>query len=102
MPDRVLVLLVDGDDDTRMMYAECLRQLKFKVDEAEDGRVALAKAISRHPRVIVTETRLPGMNGLELCRILRTDRSTKTIPIIVVTAQAVAIDVKVAEAAGAN
>src|SRR5690349_114225 len=60
-----LALLVDRDLDTRRMYAEYLRLSGCAVEEAEDGREALAKAISHHPNVIVTETRLPGINGFD-------------------------------------
>ena len=70
------------------MYAEFLKQAACEIDEAEDGREALAKALTHHPDVIVTETRLPGMNGLELCRILRDDANTRDIPIVVVTGDA--------------
>ena len=97
-----LALLVDRDADTRQMYAEFLRMSAFQTDEAEDGREALAKAISRCPSVIVTETRLPGMSGLELCRVLRSDALTRAIPIIVVTADGLETNVRLAEAAGAD
>jgi two-component system phosphate regulon response regulator PhoB len=102
MPETVLALLADRDADTRLMYAEYLRQLTYEIDEAEDGPEALAKAISRRPSVIVTDSRLPGMSGLELCRLLRNDASTRPIPIIVVTGDAFASDATLAEAAGAD
>src|SRR5438046_1508193 len=75
-----LALLVDRDADTRQMYAEFLRQSAFEIEEATDGREALAKAISYRPAVVVTETRLPGMSGLELCRVLRTDPASRASP----------------------
>jgi CheY-like chemotaxis protein len=81
-----LALLVDCDDDTRSMYSECLKRAHYATDEASDGRDALAKAIALRPDVIVTETRLPGIDGFDLCEILRRDASTRVIPIIVVTA----------------
>jgi CheY-like chemotaxis protein len=102
MQTTVLALLADRDADSRQMYAEYLRQRSYEIDEAEDGREALAKAISRRPGVIVTESRLPGMSGFELCRLLRSDPSTERIPIIVVTADAFPSDVKLAKAAGAH
>ena len=75
------IYLVDRDPDTRKMYAEYLRlSAACETDEAEDGREALAKAMSRHPDVIVTETRLPGINGFDLCTLLRRDTSTSAIP----------------------
>src|SRR2546430_1626636 len=89
MPAMALVLLADRDADTRLMYAEHLRQLAYEIDDAEDGREALAKAISRRPAVVVTETRLPGISGFELCRLLRHDPLTETIPIVVVTGRRV-------------
>jgi CheY-like chemotaxis protein len=97
-----LALLADGDADTRLMYAAHLRHLTYEIDEAEDGREALAKAISRCPAVIVTETRLPGLSGVELCRLLRNDPSTRRIPIIFVTGQVLESDVTLAETAGAD
>jgi CheY-like chemotaxis protein len=98
-----LVLLVDADADTRRMYAEYLRlSSAWAVDEAADGREALAKAISRPPAVMVTETRLPGLSGFDLCRLLRSDAVTADISIIVVTGDALEADVARARVAGAN
>src|SRR5215510_2491017 len=82
-------LLADSDHDSRQMYSEYLRAACFDVFEAEDGREALAKAISRRPQVIVTETQLPGIDGFHLCELLRADLFTRATPIIVVTADAV-------------
>lgn len=95
-------LLVDRDADTRLLYAEYLRQSAYEVEEAEDGREALAKAIARVPSVIVSETRLPGMSGYDLCRVLRSDLSTEFVPIVVVTGDAGPSDLKRAEDAGAD
>jgi two-component system, cell cycle response regulator DivK len=83
-----VALIVDRDADTRKLYAEYLKLSACVVEEAEDGREALAKAISHQPDVIITETRLPGMSGYELCELLRSDASTRNIPIVIVTADA--------------
>jgi two-component system, cell cycle response regulator DivK len=98
----LLVLLVDRDTETRHMYADYLRLTLGEIEEAADGREALAKAISRRPDVIVTETRLPGINGFDLCGLLRRDTITHAIPIVVVTGDAHPADVTRAERAGAN
>jgi CheY-like chemotaxis protein len=97
-----LVLLVDGDDDTRAMYSDYLRNGAWRIDEAIDGREALAKAIANRPDVIVTETHLPGLDGYQLCGLLRKDQATATIPIVVVTGAGLAHDVARARAAGAD
>jgi CheY-like chemotaxis protein len=84
------------------MYAEYLAYTACEIEEAEDGRDALAKALTRHPDIIVTETRLPGIDGFELCRLLRSDPGTQTIPILFVTGDAFEAQVRRAEAAGAD
>jgi len=98
-----LALLVDRDGDTRKRYAHHLRLADAcEIVEAEDGREALAKALSRHPDVIVTDTRLPGINGFQLCTLLRRDTSTSGIPIILVTADAFDAEVRRAARVGAD
>src|SRR5438552_874150 len=84
----LLALIVDRDDDTRRMYAEYLKLRSWATEESADGREALALAISKHPEIIVTETRLPGINGFELCQLLRRDIATAATPIVVVTGDA--------------
>jgi len=97
-----LALLADRDVETLQMYAEYLRVAGYETDEAQDGREALAKALLRQPRIIVTETRLPGIDGFDLCKLLRRDQSTNEIPIIVVTASASPAEVSRAERSGAS
>jgi DNA-binding response OmpR family regulator len=100
--DHPFALIVDRDPDTRHLYAEYLRQSAYEIEEAEDGREALAKAIMRPPDVIVTETRLPGIDGYSLCRLLREDAATHHVTIVVVTGDAFAADTNRAMAAGAD
>src|SRR5262245_19985316 len=95
-------LLADRDPDSRVMYAEFLRLAAYAVEEASDGRDALAKALSRHPDIFVTETRLPGLSGFDLCELLRHDPATRTIPILFVTADAYPQDLARARRAGAD
>jgi CheY-like chemotaxis protein len=95
-------LLVDRNPDTRRMYAQYLTLSSWVIDEAEDGREALAKAIAGLPDIIVTNTHLPGISGFDLCALLRQDTATRAIPIVVMTADAFAADVKRAHIAGAD
>src|SRR3954468_260420 len=97
-----LALLVDRDRATRQIYAECLRQTGCDTDEADDGREALAKAIARHPDVVVTETRLPGIDGCALCELLRNDPTTRETAIVVVTGDEYERDIARARKAGAD
>ncbi|MQA29985.1 MAG: response regulator [Luteitalea sp.] len=100
--ESMLALIVDRDDDTRGMYAEFLRAAAWKVEQAADGREALAKAISLRPGIVITETRLPGINGFDLCGLLRQDTVTAGTPILVVTGDAYPADVERAHASGAD
>ena len=72
----LLALLADGDAAARRVCADHLRQWSYEIDETDDGRDALAKAIARNPSLIVTAAQLPGVSGIELCRLLRTDAVT--------------------------
>jgi CheY-like chemotaxis protein len=84
----VRVLVVDPDADTRTLYRQSFELIGCDVVEAADGREALAVALVRAPDIVVTETRLPFLDGYALCEILRRDRQTTTVPILVVTADA--------------
>jgi CheY-like chemotaxis protein len=97
-----LTLLVDRDSDTRELYGYYLTAHGQRVSEANDGRQALAKAITELPDFIVTETRLDGFDGYRLCELLRSDRDTSLIPIIILSGDARPDDVARAKAAGAD
>jgi CheY-like chemotaxis protein len=83
------MLLEDHEDESRRMYGEYFRASGLDVDETADGRMALAKAITRDPDVIVMETRLPGIDGFALCQLLRRDVTTPATPIVLVATDAV-------------
>jgi CheY-like chemotaxis protein len=95
-----VALLVDRDDDTRAMYGEYLRASGYSIEEAADGREALARALAQPPAVVITEISLPGMSGIDLCHLLRRDHATRRVPIIVVTASGLEKERLQARAAG--
>ena len=84
------------------MYAAHLRLAHFDVDEAEEGREALAKALGRRYDVIIMDTRLPGLDGYQLAQVLRRDSSTQMLPIVVVTGEGSASAIDRARDSGAN
>jgi CheY-like chemotaxis protein len=96
------VLLADYHDDTRALYGEYLRRQGCTVEEAADGREALAKAIARRHDIVVSATRLPGIDGYQLCQLLRRDSATSATRVIIVTADAMVADIERARAAGAD
>ena len=80
------ILIVDATDDTRELYRQSFQLSGCHVVEASDGRDALTKALVSPPSLVVTEISLPFLDGFALCEILRRDRTTADIPILVVTA----------------
>jgi len=96
------VLVVDSDADNRELYRDSFMLAGWVVSEAADGREALVQALTAKPRVIVTELWLPLIDGVALCEILRRDRSTSTVPILVVTSETRTIELARAERAGAD
>jgi CheY-like chemotaxis protein len=70
------------------MYAEFLDFAGMRAETAENGRVAVRRALRSHPAAIVMDLAMPVMDGWEATRILHTDPRTKNIPIVVLTGQA--------------
>ena len=81
------VLLADSDPASRLIYGTTFNDAGYDVVEASDGREALTKALVRQPSLVVTELHLPLIGGVGLCEILRGDRVTANVPILVVTTE---------------
>jgi CheY-like chemotaxis protein len=97
------VLVADADEDTRSLYRELLERDGCEVMEATDGRQALAQAVAQpRPAFILTETRLPFLDGFSLCQLLRNDPDTCDIRILVVTADGFPDQIERARRAGAD
>ena len=101
-PEEPLALIVDRDDDSRSLYTDYLQRHRWRVVGASGGPEALAKAISEHPDVVISETRLLGFDGLMLCELLRKDGTTAHVPIVVITGDTTAANLAHATAAGAD
>ena len=95
------ILVVDDNEDTRTMYSALLSQAGFAVRTAASGEEALAAAEDR-PAVVVMDLAMPGLNGWEATRRLKTGARTRDIPVIVLTAHALDQYRDVAMAAGCD
>jgi two-component system cell cycle response regulator DivK len=82
-PARLRVLIVDDQDETREMYAWCMRAAGWMVEGSVDGEEAFIAARVFHPHVIVMDLRLPRFDGLDAIRLLKGDDDTRHIPIVV-------------------
>jgi two-component system, cell cycle response regulator DivK len=96
------ILIVDDYADNREMYAKFLRFKGLEVMEAEDGRSAVHKAHELHPDVILMDLSLPGVDGWQATRELKSDSRTRGIRIVVVTGHALQGVADSARAAGCD
>jgi two-component system alkaline phosphatase synthesis response regulator PhoP len=86
------VLVVEDETDIRNLVRYNLEQEGYVVAEAADGEQGLAMARKQRPHLVVLDLMLPGMNGLEVCRVLRREEKTATMPVVMLTARATEVD----------
>src|SRR5215468_2511132 len=80
------VLVVDDSNLLRGILKEELEAEGFEVHMAEDGPQALERARDVRPDVILLDIGLPGMDGYEVCRRIKSDAATSEIPVLMITA----------------
>ena len=80
-----VLLIVDDDDDVRAVLHMVLTRGGFTVLTAADGRQALQLAQRHRPDAVLTDLDMPGMDGLGLCRALRSDPRLRTVPVAILS-----------------
>lgn len=94
------VLLVEDNEMNRDMLSRRLERKGFEVVFAQDGSVAVELASSEQPALILMDMSLPVMDGWEATRRIKSDPATQGIPVIALTAHAMAGDKEKAMEAG--
>ena len=82
------VLVIDDEKDLVELVRYNLEKEHIHAITAFDGQSAVEIALRHHPDLIVLDLMMPGMGGLEVCRLLRAEPKTVNIPIIMLTARA--------------
>ena len=80
------ILIVDDVEINRLVLEEIVSNMGCEPILAEDGSQALELAKKQNLQLILTDISMPGMDGYELCRILKADKKTRDIPIIFISA----------------
>jgi CheY-like chemotaxis protein len=80
------ILLVDDEPDIRYLTRRMLEKVGHSVVEAENGEMALRTLQKEDkPDLILLDVRMPGLNGWEVCRRIKSDDKTKSIPVVMFT-----------------
>ena len=96
------ILVVEDDPDIKELISFNLSNQGHQVFEANNGELGIEKAREKLPDLILLDLMLPGMHGLDVCRIIKADQETKDIPIIMVTAMGQEEDIVKGLEAGAD
>jgi DNA-binding response OmpR family regulator len=91
-PGKSILIVEDERDVVDLLTLTLRRAGRFNVSAATDGATALQKARKDRPSLIILDLMLPGISGLELCKILKSEPATRNIPILMLTAKAEEID----------
>ncbi len=98
----IKILLVEDNEMNRDMLSRRLQRRGFEVEIAVDGAEGVAKARSLAPDLILMDMSLPVLDGWEATRQIKADAATREIPVIALTAHAMAGDQEQARAAGCD
>ena len=96
------ILVIEDEPDLAKILEYNLRQEKFAVEIGKNGEEGLTKARRGSPDLIVLDLMLPDLDGLEVCRRLKSDSKTKAIPVLMLTAKGNEMDRVVGFEVGAD
>lgn len=102
MSDRHKILVVDDDLVSRNIVKDILSSENYEVLEASNGNEAMRKAVVANPDLILLDLIMPGVDGFEVCRRLRTELDTVAVPIIIFSSKAEKEDILKGLEVGAN
>jgi two-component system phosphate regulon response regulator PhoB len=92
MSAKAKILVVDDEPDALELVTFNLKEAGYDVITAADGAEAIKLARTQGPHLVVLDLMLPEVEGLEVCKIMRRDPQTASIPIVMLTAKAAEID----------
>ncbi len=85
MTEKAKILIVEDDIPLRDMYKTRLKYEGYEVSVASDGEEALEKAVKEQPDVILLDIMMPKVSGFDVLDILKNTKTTRNIPVIIMT-----------------
>ena len=85
LPDQAVIMVVDDNPDSLKLLSDILSEQGFQVRQALNGRLALAAVKQQSPDLFILDIRMPEMDGFELCRQLKNDSATCSVPVIFIS-----------------
>ena len=99
---REKIAIIEDEPDILEVIAHNLKREGYRVAECRDGGEAVQLIRVESPSLVLLDLMLPGMDGLEICRTLKQDSLTRSIPVIMVTAKGEESDIVAGLALGAD
>ncbi len=86
------ILVIDDEKDIQKLLQYNLEKEGYQVFAAKTGEEGLELAKTKRPDLVILDLMLPGIDGIEVCKLLQADKNTKTIPILMLTAKSAEVD----------
>jgi signal transduction histidine kinase/CheY-like chemotaxis protein len=83
--EHATILVVDDDDGIRSLLKQELGEVGYNIEEAANGKEAIAKVRAVRPNLIILDVMMPEMNGFDVAAVLKNDPQTMDIPIIILS-----------------
>ncbi|PYM24016.1 MAG: hypothetical protein DMD78_10265 [Candidatus Rokuibacteriota bacterium] len=96
------ILIADDESHIRRILEFNLKRAGYEVLATEDGRAALALALSARPDLVILDVSMPELTGLDVCRRLKADATLEATPVFLLTARGQESDAEAGRVAGAD
>ena len=96
------IVIVDDEEEIRELVADVLEADNFKVIKCADTEEGYKRILKSKPDLVILDVKMPQIGGIELCRLLRSDPSTKNIPVIMLTVESTETDKVIGLGVGAD
>ncbi len=97
-----LILVAEDNEDVRFALVTILEEAGHRVVEADEGSKVRPLVVDQHPDVVLLDVVMPGLDGFDALKQLKSDEATRDVPVIMVTAKSRQDDMREARRLGAG